>query len=181
MKMPNGSASIVSLIAVSAVCLGLAVSCSSVEINTAKAPNTDLTHYQTFAWVGPTALRSGNQPPAMSIQEQTVQTSVNQKLEQHGLKQVHDKQSADLLVCTQAYSKIVSDQSNYNSYGWDWGGLAPTPIREGILSVQLVDRKSNRVVWDGFATDAINTGLSTESPQQIHEVVNDLFKKYPNG
>jgi hypothetical protein len=72
---------------------------------------------------------------------------------------------------------------NTTTYGaapgpWLWGpDYYAYPTRVGNLTVQMVDPKTNRTIWQGTASDTI--GEAGGSQDQIASAVKDLFKEYP--
>jgi hypothetical protein len=160
------AAAFVSLLALAA--------CSSMDVYTARAPETHLANYHTYSWAP--QLQSPN-PPADSILDQTVRASVERQLATRGMKQV-PPQMADLLVSYTTLSEVTdTDRGDYGLWGWDWGGLAPPEVRQGTLAVQLVDPHTNRVVWNGAATDVISD-TADETQKQVVTAVNEIFKQY---
>jgi hypothetical protein len=166
----------ISLLLIS-VPLFLLAACSSVEVNTAKAPNVDLARYKTYAW----APSSAQNKPQASILDQEIQFSVDRQLREKGFSPADAPASADVQVSYSLGSKTSytygTDYDGWDEGYWVWGGPQVFPVHEGILSIILVDPKSNKVVWSGVASDVI--GETGESQQQITEEVKDLFKKYP--
>jgi hypothetical protein len=163
--------------AVLAVSFFIFVGCSSMEVHTEEAPDVSLSRYRTYAWYPSDSAVPGERKPAVSIQDQTIKASVDQQMRNKGLTPVSDNEAADLLVSYSAATKASDAGATYSNYGWDWGGLAPTPRREGMLSLQFVDRRTNKVVWAGTASEV--TERKVESQQQIAKAVKDLFENYP--
>jgi hypothetical protein len=164
--------------------------CSSMKIDTEKAPGADLSQYKTYSWSYPSvpagpAGTSGKKTPEQVLLDQEVESSANRQLAQKGLVE-GPQGSSDLIVRYATKTKTSNEYgtddygANYNGdYGyWAWDGPNLYPIREGTLCMILIDRKTSKVVWRGRASDVINK--SGESKKQINEAVKGLFKKYPS-
>ena len=155
--------------------MSLLAACSSAQVEMAKAPDLNLSQYKTYAWAPGGALNS--QP--ISIQEQTIKSAVDRQLAKQGLVHAANPSSADLLVYYSMLSQLTAATPRYNNYGWDWGGGAPVPEREATLSLQLVDAKKNKEVWNGSATERFDS--KSDSSNHLTEAVSDLFEKFPTG
>jgi hypothetical protein len=144
--------------------------CSHIEVNTARAPDVNLSQYRTYAWAQST-------DQATSVTDQTVKANVEDQLMNKGLVPAKSG-NADLLI---SYS---TQEKNGFSRGlaptdWGWDQEAVYPIREGNLKLQFIDPKTNRAVWEGTASDIIGRAGPTQN--EIAESVTEILKKYPTG
>jgi hypothetical protein len=164
---------------VTALAISLLAACSTMSVQTAKDPSANLTGYRTFAWanepaVGPT------QP--VSMLEQTVKSSIEKELAAKGLSPASGEAKPDLLVAYRASSRQEIGSTSYPSgagypgWGYPSGGYEYS-YREGSLRIDLIDPKTNKVVWEGTAADAIKpTGAN---PKQVAEAVHAILERYP--
>ncbi len=51
-----------------------------------------------------------------------------------------------------------------------------TPVKEGTVTVTLIDPKTDKTIWQGSATDEINS--SQISGKEIQKNVKTIFKKF---
>jgi hypothetical protein len=153
----------------SSLMIFLLAACSSMRVNSAQAPNTDLSQYHTFAWAKQS---SDNSSPQSSILDQSVKTDVENQLASKGLTPATN--SPDLLI---SYSAKSKDSLEYGAEpGW-WGAPYAYTVHEGDLTLHFVDPKTNKVVWQATAQDTI--GNAGESQKQIEQAVQAMIKKYP--
>jgi len=127
--------------------LMLASGCASMRIHAQVAPDTDLGRYRTFAWL---PSRTGDPE---TIVDQQIRSALRGPLAHKGLTET-TLTAADLLIgyhVLQEHKVAVADWGN-GLYGW-----APDVVAysDGTLIVDFVDPRSNRVVWRGSATSAI--------------------------
>ena len=151
-------------------------SCSSTQIKTGHDPQADFTQYKTYTWA-PQAQPAPDRP-ASSILDETVKTAVEQQLATKGLRKVPGPQ-ADLMV---TYSATTTDKVTYGAAPgpWYWGTVEqPYVTPEGSLTLQFIDPKNHRTVWQGTATDTV--GDSGASQKQVANAVKDLLQKYPTA
>jgi len=163
------------------VTLALAVAaaaCSTLQVNTDYAPGTDFTKYKTFTIKHGAAARD-------AIAVQRFELSLANALQARGLLQVPD--GADLNVFDHF---VLGRDTQLNTYGYGgygrWGGMGgmqTTQVQEiptGTVVVDLVDTKTNNMVWRGIAKDELSTTATPEQRQQkADEVAQQLFANYP--
>lgn len=144
---------------------------------------TDFAQYKTFVF------KPGTDAPTPFAQERIV-NAIAEQLKLRGMTANAD--AADLEVFS--HVKISSEKRmdvtsfGYGGYaGWGgWGGgfgtssVQVTDIPVGTLMVDLVDTKTNQLVWRGIAQDTLSTNPTPEkSEKRINKAVNKLFSKYP--
>lgn len=161
--------------------------CASVAVTRDYAPQTEFAAYRTYA------LRSSQprESEPRSLIDQRAQAAIDRELTAKGLRRVADSESPDLLVITRFDARdrveFVPYYSSYGGYwyppgymglGWGYGwNTMAYPYTEGTLVVDLVDAKSNNVVWHGRAR---RTVYDTElSAAQIDQMVKKLMEDFP--
>lgn len=55
-------------------------------------------------------------------------------------------------------------------------GIEQVPYKEGTIVVDLIDRRTNEIVWRGRASDIIQPG---NLDQEIRDYINAIFEEYP--
>ena len=67
--------------------------------------------------------------------------------------------------------------------GWGWGGYwgpAVSTRTEGVLFIDLIDARSNELVWQGKGQGNLNTsGKIEKKEERIKEFVSEILAKYP--
>ena len=179
--------------------LAVLVSCGS-RVRTTRPTDVDLNKYRTFAYL-PNANPDveGKAYNDANINKAIIET-INANMEQAGY--TLDRNNPDLLVLvsTKTYMQTnVSTDPVYATYPYTVGVNSVYPYynfyyytdfagyngiigydtdtynyKEGILIINLVDKKTKRVVWKGIAAAPV---YSETSMMAIQEMVNDNFKK----
>ena len=54
-----------------------------------------------------------------------------------------------------------------------------TTVKEGTVTVTLIDAKTDKAVWQGWATNEISSNQI--SGKEINKNVNSIFKKFDAG
>jgi hypothetical protein len=90
-----------------------------------------------------------------------------------------------------AYHASFSRDLEINGYASGWGGYRWGPARTGTarveqvtvgtLVIDLVNAKSNTIVWRGIATKDLDPKASPEKrDKNINKAAEKLFKNYPH-
>ncbi|MCJ8155295.1 DUF4136 domain-containing protein [Chryseobacterium sp. SSA4.19] len=154
-------------------------SCSSFNVRSDYAETANFNSYKTYK------LRIDDLK-LNDIDKDRVLNELSKQLQMRGLQ---PGENPDMIVNVKANHKKVTDITNSSPYGmWGWGGPFGWGIgmnrtwtsnyNEGAIIVDLVDAKTNKLVWQG-----IGSGISVDSPKakqrQIPEIVAEIMKNYP--
>lgn len=171
-------------------------SCGSVA-HIEKDDTVNFSNFKTFAWVNSSETQSGEEQKPLSLTEQKVRKAVNSELAKQGWREVKNRPdvllSYDVLieravkednspVYSQPYTRYV-----YNPYtrryipiyypsqflGYDNDQYE---VRQGTITVSMVDAKTNKTVWQGWTTDEVNSKNLTS--KEIENSVKSIFRKF---
>ncbi|MGE8552345.1 DUF4136 domain-containing protein [Chryseobacterium jejuense] len=165
-------------ILLAAATLGL-TSCSPFQVRSDYAETANFNSYKTYK-IRIDDLKLND------IDKDRVLNELSRQLQTKGLQ---SGENPDLIVNVKANHKKVTDIQSSSPYGmWGWGGpfgwgvgmnrTWTSNYNEGALIVDLIDSKSNKLVWQG-----IGSGISVDSPKskqrQIPEIMAEIMKNYP--
>ena len=181
----------------SVVIVFLFSSCSSTA-HIEKDDTADFSRYKTFAWLDKDGEGSNEKNKHNDLTEQKIKQAVNAELTKTaGWKEV--KYKPDVLLSYDVLVERSSRESNspvysrpftrviYNPYtrrymtifypsqfiGYDRDERA---IREGTVTITMIDAKSDKTVWQGWTTEEVNSkNLTTK---EIQYAVRSIFKKF---
>jgi hypothetical protein len=172
-------------------------SCASTA-HIEKDDNTDFSHYKTFAWLDKDGEGRKDRNRNNDLFEEKVRQAVNKELvKTAGWREV--KNNPDVLlsydVLVERSVKETSDPvySNpysrvfYNPYSRRYGRIYypsqflgydrdARTIREGTITITMLDTDTDKTVWQGWTTDEIN-GRNMSS-KEIQKSVNAIFRKF---
>ncbi|GGK68022.1 DUF4136 domain-containing protein [Rufibacter glacialis] len=164
-----------------------APACSPVRVlNTQTSPGFNLGSYQTFGFMEVKADSSGVNIPSEYLA--SLQREVASQLKQRGLTQTTTE--PDLLVNlgvvvqekTQTrQTDIRSDPPYYmgqRRYTWKSKEVEVGRYKEGTISVHLVDRARNELVW-GSEAESVIPGKEGKVQERISAGVEKLFSSIP--
>jgi hypothetical protein len=169
--------------------------CSASRVNTDYDEKANFNNYHTFRFTD-SDVQVGNNPVYhSSLIDNTIHAQIAMELDARGIHE--DTDHADLLIAYHTYTERKRQSINnyypmmYGGYGWGFypWGMAPYPYgywngynrtyvyTEGTLIIDVIDAKSNQLIWRGSVSDAINT------PNDLHHkairAVQVIFKKFP--
>ena len=165
-----------------------------------KDKSADFSKYQTFAWVEKPQEKETPKARRNELTEANVRNSVNKQLQKVGWKEVstnpdimvnyellverNQKEQKDA-VYSQSYTR-----SYYNRYtgkvntfyypsqfvGYD---TYSTTVKEGTVTITMIDNKTDKTVWQGWTTSELNSSKITG--KEIDQSVKTIFKKFDAG
>jgi basic membrane lipoprotein Med (substrate-binding protein (PBP1-ABC) superfamily) len=175
----------------------LLASCASTA-HIEKDDNADFSRYKTFAWVDKDGEGSKDMNRSNDLTEQKIKAAVTKELEKTaGWRESKNRPdvllSYDVLIernikesSSPVYSRPFT-RMVYNPYtrryatiyypsefmGYDRDQRA---VREGTVTISMIDAKTDRAVWTGWTTDEV--GSRNLSSKEINNAVRSIFKKF---
>ena len=172
------------------------VGCSA-PAHVEKDDTVDFSKYKTFAWVEKGGPDKKDKVKSNDIMEQKFKDAVTNALSKQGWRM--DNRRPDVLV---SYDVLVERNARrqsdavysqpfmrtfynpfarrfYNIYypsqfmGYDDYAV---PVREGTVTISMTDAQSDKVVWQGWTTDEVNSSNLTS--KEINSAVRSIFKKF---
>ncbi len=182
-------------LAVMALGLALSTACSSYTVKTDYDPTITYSSYRTFDWYAASKKAKGKGSGTDPLLDKRVRVVVQTVLEGKGFKQ-ETLGEPDFLVTYYPIfhnRKYRTTTSFGGGYGWGrrhWGYGVGTRFsssqvhqyREGTIVLEIVDSRSNQLVWQGAAEGAL-TDLSNpeDAQEQINKAVRDMLANFPPG
>jgi hypothetical protein len=173
------------LASVAALALAMA-GCASMSVSSHFARGLDFSQYRTFDWGPADALPTGD--PRLDkdpfFQDQ-VQGAIEKQLAARGFKSVAASEQPDLLIHYHASIRQRFDVNRADQeYGYCYGDDCTIPIvgfEAGTLVLDIVDRRTNRVIWRGWAQDSLDDTLHNREKmrRRINEAVSRMLASFP--
>ena len=175
----------------------LLASCASTA-HIEKDDTVDFSKYKTFAWIDKDGVGKDDKDRKNDLTEERIKQAVNAELEKTpGWRESKNRPdvmlSYDVLVergtketSSPVYSRPFS-RLVYNPYtrryatiyypsqfvGYDRDERS---VREGTVTISMIDTKTDKVVWQGWTTDEVNNRNLTS--KEIQMAVKSIFKKF---
>lgn len=159
-------------------------SCSTVRVVSDYDRDVNFSSYTSYAFYKPGI----DQAEISDLDKKRILRSIDAELTAKGLNK---NESPDLLVSFFTKERQRVDVYN-NNFGWGWGwnpwwyggwgGSTVSTSTEGSLYIDLIDAKSNQLIWQGLGTaNLITNGNMEKKEKRIQEIVREIIMKYPPG
>ena len=174
----------------------LVAGCANVA-HIEKDETVNFNNPRTYSWVISKDEAADTSVKVVSFTEQNVRKAVNAELVKQGWKEVKARPdvllSYDVLV-----ERAVRENNNplysrpftrvvYNPYAGRWVpiyypsqfmGYATDQqqVREGTVTITMVDAKSSKTIWQGWTTGQVNSRNMTA--KEIQSSVRNIFRKF---
>lgn len=168
-------------LAAAAVVLAFAAGCATMQVQSYVQSGADFSRYRSYAW-GPADIFATGDPrlDGNSFFHGRVRAAVDARLGTRGLEQT-DAGTSDLLV---HYHVSVTQRVDVNLIDQKYGyceDCRPLVYDAGTMTVDLVDARSGRLVWRGWAERSIEGILDKQEwmEAQIDEAVARILERLP--
>ncbi len=164
-----------------------------------KDNSADFSKYQTYGWIDKSDEKA-RKNQRTDLTETNIRNAVNVELQKKGwvetksrpdvilnyelVVEKNQKQQQDA-VYSQPFTRSYFNRSTgriHNFYypsqfmGYD---SYTTTVKEGTVTITMIDSKTDRTVWQGWTTSELNRGNITS--REIDRNVKTIFKKFDAG
>jgi hypothetical protein len=174
----------------------LFTSCANVA-HIEKDEAVNFNSFKTFAWVQTSADKNDSANHVTDLTSQRIRSAVNSELTKAGWRETRQKPdvllSYDVLVektLKHDNDPVYSRSFNryyFNPYTRRWGTIYyPSQflgyesnqyqVREGTITITMVDAKTEKTVWQGWTTEEVNSKNLTS--KEIQNSIRSIFRKF---
>ncbi|OAB79689.1 DUF4136 domain-containing protein [Cochleicola gelatinilyticus] len=156
-------------------------SCTSVRVASDYDKKANFNSYGSFAFYKPGI----DKAKISDLDKKRILRAIESAMTSKGMIK---SESPDLLVSIFTKERERVDVYNNNfGYGWGWNpwfygnyGNSVSRSTEGSLYIDLIDTKTNELVWQGIGTASLHTGSDIDKKdERIREIVNEVLAEYP--
>ena len=175
----------------------LLAGCASVA-HVEKDDSVNLSNYHTYTWVDAKPSKNDSVKTKVSdLTERKIKDAVNAELAKSGWKE--SKHRPDVLISYEVVvDRGVRENTDpvysmpftryvFNPYNRRWIALYypsqfmgydrnERSVREGTVTVSVIDAQTEKTVWQGWATDEVNSKNLTS--KEIQNAVKSIFRKF---
>jgi hypothetical protein len=175
----------------------LLAGCASVA-HVEKDETVNFSNYHTYAWVETKDSKDDSSKAKVSdLTERRMHEAVNAEMAKMGWKEVKHRPDA-LLSYDVLVERSVKDESSpvysnpytrylYNPYARRWVSVYypsqflgyddnQRSIREGTITLNILDAKTDKTIWQGWTTAEVNSRNLTS--KEIQAGVKSIFRKF---
>ncbi|SHH21952.1 protein of unknown function [Chryseolinea serpens] len=165
-----------------AIFLFAATACSSITVSYDYDKTVDFNKYKTYAYTEETL-----KLPVGDLNRDRMMQAVDAEMAARGMtKSTTPDALVDLQVKAKERTEATATNTGgmYGRYGYG-GGFSTTNINyntytDGTLFVNVIDKASEKLVWQGRGTKTLNENASPEKRESnIKTAVKMIFAKYP--
>jgi Domain of unknown function (DUF4136) len=146
--------------------------------------DVNITAFKTYAWLDAKAIEGKGINPIYynELNDKRIKTAINTEMTARGYRLLDNNAELEL-----HYHIVVEDKTTVTNEPWSYN-FSPYWInrrvnvyqyREGTLIVDMMDKKTNMLVWRGWATDVITQSAAKDPQTAITKAVQAIYKKYP--
>lgn len=159
--------------------------CSSVTTSFDYDKTAEFSKYQTYAFTEHTE----KLPEINQLDRDRILAAIDTEMSKRGYTK--SDASSDVLVdvflkTEEEISATATNTGGYGrwGYGYGWGGgtthVDYNKYTKGTLFISLVDRSTEKIVWQGRGTKTLNENVKPEKKEQnIKSAIAAIFMKYP--
>ena len=162
------------------------------KIRTQSAPGADLTRYHSYDFFDkPSTDRRGYK----TITTRSIEDAVDREMRLRGFTRTSDNPDIKINFDIAKHDKVTTRPGPSVGVGYGYGGWRShygydiafggrgdvETVTEGTLTVDLVDRARNELVWSGSASRTLDSKVLEQPRQAIEQAVNLIFAQYPTA
>lgn len=165
-----------------------------------KDKSADFSKYKTYAWAEKPETNEAKKARRNELTEANIRNSVNRQLQKIGWKEVDknpdimvnyellvdrtEKEQKDAVYSpsyTRSYYNRYTGRVNTYYYPGQFSGYDTytTTVKEGTVTVTMIDNKTDKAVWQGWITSEIDSRKMTG--KEIDQSVKTIFRKFDAG
>ncbi len=159
-------------------------SCTTVRVATDYDRTVDFSKYNSYAFYKPGI----DKVEISDLDKKRILRAIDAELAAKGMAK---SDTPSLLVSFFTKERERINVYN-NNFGWGWGwnpwwyggyyGSTVSRSTEGSLYIDLIDAKTNELVWQGIGSARLITnGDIEEKEERIREIVQEIIARYPPG
>jgi len=156
-------------------------SCATVRVNSDYDKEANFSNYNSFAFYKPGI----DKAKISDLDKRRILKAIESEMK---AKAMIKSENPTLLVSIFTKENERVDVYNRNfGYGWGWNpwwygssyGTSVQRSTEGSLYVDLIDAKTNQLIWQGVGTASLKTHNIDKKEEQIKEIVKEILAVYP--
>jgi hypothetical protein len=167
---------------VASLALLVSAGCSSMSVNTDYSPDASFDGLETFAWAPVKDSQGAEAQMLNQIMQRRLIDTVEQGLQAKGYRKVES--NPDFYVAWfSASGTQVDAQTTYDYWGYTF---KPEPNRpttfvyeQGTLVLAMANPGSMELIWQGWASDAIDHTDPQKLEKKMYEAVEKILAGFP--
>ncbi len=153
-------------------------------VDTMADSDYDVRLYSTYTWLVVEKLEANNNPLYYNeMSDKYIKAAVNRNLSDRNFNLSMD--SGQLVIHYHIVEKNITvsreDPFFYHNAPWLGTEKVYDDYMEGTLIIDIMERKSNALLWRGLASGVFNSAEPYLSKKQIDGAISQIFKGFPTS
>lgn len=162
------------------IALLLFASCSSVRVASDYDTSVNFTQYNSYAFFKPGI----DKAEISDLDKRRILRAIDSEMSTKGMQK---SETPDVMISffTKATERVNVYQNHYgwgHPWGWGWGhpwgGSTVSKTTEGTLYIDIIDAKTNELIWQGIGTAPLVSDMEKKEAR-IKEIVQKILERYP--
>lgn len=163
----------------------MTAACAKMTVSSHARPGLDVTPYRSYDWGPPDGLPTGNARLDTPFFRDHLQGAIEKQMAARGFEQASAPAQADLLI---HYHAVIRRRFDVNRVDREYGLCIEEDCRVrvveyevGTLVLDVVDARTNQVVWRGWAQTDLHGLLDHEDrmAKRIDEAAMRIVAQFP--
>lgn len=153
-------------------------SCATVKVATDFDKEANFNQFNSYAFYKPGI----DKAQISDLDKKRILRAIEANLNAKGMNK---SETPDLLVSifTKEHQRIDVYNNSFG-YGWGWnpwyyGSNNVSQTSEGTLFIDLIDAKTNALIWQGMGSADLVTSSMEKKEERINEIVMKILAEYP--
>ncbi len=164
--------------------------CSSVHVVLDYDRAAEFEHLKTYAWQHATQPKSGNPRIDNDLIDVRIRNAVNTTLATKGFRQAPRAEADFLVAYFVEYKRRIGGSAvsfglgagSFSRFGGVGYSTDISDYEEGVLMIDIIDARNDKVVWRGTGTRVVYEGSDPDKVSKIvNEAVSKILAKFPPG
>jgi len=153
--------------------------CSSMQVESNLEPGASFDGLETYSWAVLSDSDGSIQMATKPLMRRRLIQAVDDQLAARGYTKVDE--NGDFVVTFYSFSER---QAQYEQFDRTARGIYYDPIYvnswdQGTLVISAVDPSGEKLLWTGWASDALDPSKPEKGEEQINQAVTKIFAEFP--
>ena len=165
--------------------VSLAACGPTLQVSYDQDKSIKISNYKTFGWLDVKGIEGKNTDPRYynELTDKRIKIAVDREMTAKGFSTMHTGAQLEMHyhIIVENKTGIISEPTNLiNGDYWIKKQASTYQYREGTLIIDIMDVKTNQLVWRGSGTDVITVEITKDPEVAINKTVKEILKKFPN-
>jgi hypothetical protein len=157
-------------------------SCATMKVYTDFDRDLSVRNYATFGWPEAKQFEGKNDPLYYNeLNDKRIKNETSIQLKKNGYEFTETNPALKVHYHIVLNDRALLNPDPFGTYGQDWitRNVNVSEFREGTLIIDLMDSKTNNLVWRGWAVNFLDEDNPDKMEDQFNTAIRKIFEKFP--